>query len=125
MGRVRFNITPPPLVEAPKWLDRSGEFFRIGLFIFFHVKENEAKENARVPFNPARRRVGRSARKLTPLSAELRQSARFIPPAPSMLGTGQRETRKPKAQNPFYAPPPGGQLRPPTLREAFHYNPSF
>jgi len=41
--------------------------FQLGfiLFIFFHVEENEPKEDARVPLNPARRRRDRSARKLT------------------------------------------------------------
>jgi hypothetical protein len=57
------------------------------LFIFFHVKENEPKENARVPLNPARRRHGRRTRKL----ASLRQSARFYPAASPMLGAAQRE----------------------------------
>ena len=50
-------------------------------------KKTEAKENARFPLDPARRRGGRSARKL----ASLKQSARFNPPAPPMLGAGQRE----------------------------------
>jgi len=39
----------------------------------------------------------RSARKLAPPSAELRQPARFIPSAPPMRGAGQREAGNPKA----------------------------
>jgi hypothetical protein len=64
------------------------------MFIFFHVEENEPKEDARVPLYPARRRGGRSTRKLARLrlgSGGLRQSARLFPSAPSMLGAGQRE----------------------------------
>jgi len=68
-------------------------------FIFCPVTENEAKEHARVPRPlrgfPARRRGGRSTRKLTPLSAGLRQPARFNPSAPPMLGAGQWEKSKP------------------------------
>jgi len=37
-------------------------------FIFFHAEENEPKEGARVPLHPARRRHGRSTRKLAPPS---------------------------------------------------------
>ena len=37
------------------------------MFIFFHVEENEPKEDARVPLDPARRRHGRSTRKLARL----------------------------------------------------------
>jgi hypothetical protein len=43
------------------------------LFIFFHVEENEPKEDARVPLPPARRRYARGTRKLTPLSAGFKQ----------------------------------------------------
>ncbi|MDJ0889215.1 MAG: hypothetical protein QNI89_18085, partial [Desulfobacterales bacterium] len=57
-----------------------------GLFIFFHVEENEPKEDARVPLNPARRPVVRRARKL----ASLRQVRALFPPDASMLGAGQR-----------------------------------
>jgi hypothetical protein len=57
------------------------------MFIFFRVEENEPKEDARVPLHPARRRVGRRARRL----ASLRQVRVLIPPAVSMLGAGQRE----------------------------------
>jgi hypothetical protein len=74
------------------------------LFIFFHVAENEPKEDARVPLDPARRRGDRSTRKLAPLSAELRQSACLIPFAPPMLGAGQREIQNPKAQKPNLSP---------------------
>ena len=66
-----------------------GELF-LGLFIFFHVEENEPKEDARVPLNPVRRRVGRRARKL----AALRQVRALIPPTVSMLGAEQRENHK-------------------------------
>jgi hypothetical protein len=37
------------------------------MIIFFHVEENEPKEDARVPLDPARRRHGRSTRKLVRL----------------------------------------------------------
>jgi hypothetical protein len=56
------------------------------LFIFFHGKENEPKETARVPLNPARRHVGRRVRKL----ASLRQVRALIPAAVPMLGAGQK-----------------------------------
>jgi len=61
------------------------------------VTENEAKEHARAPLNPARRRSGRSTRKLTRLRFSyggFRQSARFFPSAPPMLGAGQWENQK-------------------------------
>ena len=85
---------------------RSGRVLPIGgdvfksFFIFFPVEENEAKEDARVPLDPARRRDGRSARK----RASLKQSARFNPTAPSMLGAVQRETGIPKTIIPFIVP---------------------
>jgi len=63
------------------------------LFIFFRVEENEPKEDARVPLNPARRRYGRSVRKLTRLRqgyGGFKQSARIDPAASSMLGAEQR-----------------------------------
>jgi hypothetical protein len=63
-------------------------------FIFFHVEENEPKEDARVPLYPARRQCGRSARKLALLPAGLKQSARIVPPALSMLGAGQRDEKR-------------------------------
>jgi len=66
-------------------------------FIFFHVEENEPKEDARAPLYPARRRHGRSTRKLARLRlgyGELKQSARFFPSVPSMLGAGQWENQK-------------------------------
>jgi len=67
------------------------------------VTENEAKEHARVPRPlrgfPARRRGGRSTRKLTPLSAGLRQSARFYPSTPPMLSAGQWEIHDQKPKN--------------------------
>jgi len=67
------------------------------MLIFFIAEENEPKEGARVPLNPARRRHGRSARKL----ASLRQSARFYPAVSLMLGAGQREIQKPNLKNCF------------------------
>jgi len=63
MGRVTlifsFNLNPPPLVEDPERFDRSGVFLCTHFFIFCPVTENEAKEHARVPLNPARRPTGR------------------------------------------------------------------
>jgi hypothetical protein len=56
------------------------------LFIFFHGKENEPKETARVPLSPARRRADRRARKL----ASLKQVRTLIPPAASMPDARQR-----------------------------------
>ena len=61
---ISIDLNPPSLVEDPERFDRSGVLFRNGFFIFCHVRENEAKENARVPLNPARRRCDRSTRKL-------------------------------------------------------------
>jgi hypothetical protein len=74
--------------------------FYFAFFIFFHVKENEAKENARVPLHPARRRGGRSARKL----ASLKQSARFNPSVPPMLSAGQKEIENQKLKNQIQDP---------------------
>jgi hypothetical protein len=56
------------------------------LFIFFHVEENEPKEDARAPLLPARRRIERVSRKL----ASLRQVRETCPFDTSMLGAGQR-----------------------------------
>jgi hypothetical protein len=74
-------------------------FYRSGVHLHKFVpsfsctcKRTEAKEDARVPLHPARRHGGWSARKL----ASLRQSARFKPSAPPMLGAGQREIEKTK-----------------------------
>jgi hypothetical protein len=69
------------------------------LFLFFSGKEKESKETAGAPLHPARRRSGRSARKL----ASLKQSAHFIPSPPPMLGAGQRKNQKLKSriQAPF------------------------
>jgi hypothetical protein len=50
------------------------------------VQENEAKENARVPLHPARRRRGRRVSEL----ASLRQADTLFPPPSPMLGAGQR-----------------------------------
>ena len=50
---LSFNLNPPPLMEDPE------SFYRKDFFIFCHVPENEAKEHARVPRNPARRPTGR------------------------------------------------------------------
>ncbi len=84
------------------------------MFIFFHVEENEPKEDARVPLAPARRRDVRRAREL----AALRQARALTPPAVSMLGAGQRG--KPQAQQINQAPPSMGYLIPPILREEIH-----
>nr|MDJ0990984.1 hypothetical protein [Desulfobacterales bacterium] len=75
-------------------------FGYIGLFIFFHVEENEPKEDARVPLAPARQSTERVSRKL----AALRQTREPDPFATSMLGAGQREIRNPKSNNCFQAP---------------------
>ena len=56
-GSIRSDQNPSPLVEDPAKFYRSWERFDFlnGLFIFFHVEENEPKEDARVPLLPARR----------------------------------------------------------------------
>jgi len=74
-------------------LTNPGRFFEKSFFIFCHVTENEAKEYTRVPLYPADRRCRRSTRKLATLKTWLRQSARFNPSAPPMLGAGQREKK--------------------------------
>jgi hypothetical protein len=88
-------------VEDPERFYRSGVALH-QLFSSFSCtcKKTEAKENARVPLNPARRRHGRSARKL----ASLKQSARFFPAASPMLGAGQREIQNQNLKNCFPAP---------------------
>jgi hypothetical protein len=53
------------------------------------AQENEAKESARVPLNPARRRIERVSRKL----ASLKQVREPYPFDTSMLGAGQRELK--------------------------------
>ncbi|GEM_PF-2336612 len=76
----------------------------IALFLFFPGKEKESKETARAPLNPARRRGGRSTRKLTRLRigyGGFRQSARFFPSAPPMLGAGQWENQNQRLQTIF------------------------
>ena len=62
------------------------------LFIFFHVEENEPKEDARVPLHPARRHLGRGARKIV----SLKQVHALFPSAMSMLGAGQRGKPEPQ-----------------------------
>ena len=54
------DLCPPLLVKDPERLHRCGTMFFDCSFIFFHVKENEPKETAPVPLDPARRRCGRS-----------------------------------------------------------------
>jgi hypothetical protein len=58
------------------------------------VEENEAKEDARVPLNPARRRRGRSVSEL----ASLKQADPLFPPPSPMLGAGQREIQNLKSR---------------------------
>ena len=58
------------------------------------MKENEAKENARVPLHPARRHIERVSRKL----ASLKQVREPYPIDTPMLGEEQREIGKPKTQ---------------------------
>jgi len=71
------------MLPSPQKLDSDGQIlvenlqmFTIlvktfsGLFIFFHVEENEPKEDARAPFLPARRRRGRRTRKLARHAAD-------------------------------------------------------
>ena len=60
--------------------------FESGLFIFFHVKENEPKETARVPLGPAPRHIGRRTRKL----ARAQTVRVLFPSVAPMLGAGQR-----------------------------------
>ncbi len=57
------------------------------MFIFFHVEENEPKEDARVPLLPARQRTERVSRKL----ASLKQVREPCPIDTLMLGAGQRD----------------------------------
>ncbi len=99
-----------------------GVHFWNGCFIFCHVPENEAtSENARVPLNgPARRRCGRSTRKLARLLDRAQTSRALIPSASPMLGAGQWERRKPKSSRRFSSPFRGVYLRLPALREESH-----
>ena len=120
LGATSFDLNPPPLVEAAERFDRSDVILWRRFFIFCPVTEIEAKEHARVPLTPARRRCGRSARKLTRPRlgyGGLRQSARFFPSAPPMLGAGQWENQNLQT---ISSPLPGGYLRPPALREEPH-----
>ena len=73
-------------------------------FIFFHVEENEAKENARVPLDPARRHGGRSARKLPRLGGSDSPRALIRPSSP-MLGAEQREIQNQSLKKRFKASP--------------------
>jgi hypothetical protein len=56
------------------------------LFIFFHGKENEPKETARVPLAPARQHIERVSQKL----ASLTQVCEPCPFDTLVLGAGQR-----------------------------------
>jgi hypothetical protein len=75
--------------------------FSINMFVFLRVAETEPKEGARVPRPlrgcPARRRCGRSTRKLAPPSPGLRRSsdrsACFYPTPSPMLGAAQWEIK--------------------------------
>ena len=84
-------------MEDPESFDRSGARFFHGLFIFFHVEENEPKEDARVPLNPARQKYGRRASEL----ASLKQADALFPSVFLMFGAGQRETGKPNVDKLF------------------------
>ena len=97
---IGFDLNPPPLVGDPERFNRSGVsfYFCKGLFIFFHVEENEPKEDARVPLYPARHPIERVSRKL----ASLRQDREPYPHDTVMLGAGQRE--KPEVLSDRYAP---------------------
>ncbi len=80
--------------------------YLILLFLFFSGKEKESKETARAPLDPARRRSGRSTRKLARLRlgyGGLSQSARFFPSAPPMLGAGQWEHQNQKLKSLLFA----------------------
>jgi hypothetical protein len=89
-------------------------------FLKFHLhflsREKKTKQK-KMPVSrgvshfPARRRRGRSVRKLARLRfgfGGLRQSARLFPSAPPMLGAGQRESIKPLSQKNRIQSPFGG-----------------
>jgi hypothetical protein len=59
--------------------------------------------------------VAAGARGNSPVCVGLKQSARLIPSASSMLGAEQREIKKPYIQKLFFQPPPR------RLLEAFHF----
>jgi hypothetical protein len=79
-GFFGIDSTPPHLVAFKESDPFPGMgFLGFGLFIFFPVKENEPKENARVPLYPARRfndRLPRAARVGTRFS----QTGRYASP---------------------------------------------
>ena len=70
------DLNSPPLVEDPERFRpiRGSLSERLSSFSF-PCKKTEAKVNARVPLDPARRRVGRSARKLAPPPLWLRRDS--------------------------------------------------
>jgi hypothetical protein len=80
-----------------------GAFLSLDPSFSCTCKKKEAKETARVPRPlrgcPARRRHGRSTRKL----ASLKQSARLNPAVPPILGAGQREIQNQNLKNCFQA----------------------
>jgi hypothetical protein len=85
------------------------------LFIFFPEKENEPKETARVPLIPARRTVGRRARKLPRL-----RRGQTGPHADSARRSDARRGTKGKNLYPKQIDTPlsrGGYLRPIALGE--------
>jgi hypothetical protein len=70
------------------------------LFLHFLSREKKTKQK-KTPVSRFSLRVATSAgaRGNSPAVCELRQSARFFPPASPMLGAGQRGTSKPKPQH--------------------------
>jgi hypothetical protein len=114
---ISFDISPPPLVEDPERFDRSGALFlQVNSSFSCPCKKTEAKETARVPLNPARRRHGRSTRKL----ASLRQSARFLSGRIADARRGTKGNSKHRSQKLFSSPLRGGFLKPPAMREETH-----
>ena len=86
MGNLQGHLNLHPVKRA-----YPNVYSACHLFIFFHVEENEPKEDARAPLDPVRHHVGRRARKL----AALRQVRALFPPAVPMLGAGQRGEAEP------------------------------
>jgi hypothetical protein len=98
-------------------LGNPGCPFMDGCFIFFNMKENEAKESARVPLNPARRRGDRRTRKLVPLLSGTQTVRAFESVRPVDARRGTKGIRKPNPFIPFSVLIRGGNRRVPTKRE--------
>jgi hypothetical protein len=87
------------MIEIPERLHSSGKGFLLITFIFFLAKENGTKRKRPCPAYPCASTLRPERAETHPPCGGLRQSARFFPSAPPMLGAGQRELKNHKVKS--------------------------